>query len=132
MESTAPAMTITILAVDDSASIRQMVSLTTTGAGHRCVTATNGAEALALAQNTPIDLVLTDQNMPVMDGLTLVRSLRAIPRFSSIPILVLTTETGEEMRARGRSAGATGWLTKPFDPATLLAVIDRVTARRVA
>lgn len=132
MESTAPATTITILAVDDSASIRQMVSLTTTGAGHRCVTATNGAEALALAQNTPIDLVLTDQNMPVMDGLTLVRSLRAIPRFSSIPILVLTTETGEDMRARGRSAGATGWLTKPFDPATLLAVIDRVTARRVA
>jgi two-component system chemotaxis response regulator CheY len=131
MESTSPS-TITILAVDDSASIRQMVSLTTTGAGHRCITASNGAEALALAQNTSIDLVLTDQNMPVMDGLTLVRSLRAIPRFSGIPILVLTTETGEEMRARGRSAGATGWLTKPFDPATLLAVIDRVTARRVA
>jgi two-component system chemotaxis response regulator CheY len=124
--------TITILAVDDSASIRQMVSLTTTGAGHRCVTASNGAEALVLAANTPIDLVLTDQNMPVMDGLTLVRSLRAIPRFTNTPILVLTTESGEEMRARGRSAGATGWLTKPFDPATLLAVIDRVTARRVA
>jgi two-component system chemotaxis response regulator CheY len=130
MEPTAP--TITILAVDDSASIRQMVSLTTTGAGHRCVTASNGAEALVLAANTPIDLVLTDQNMPVMDGLTLVRSLRAIPRFSNTPILVLTTETGDDMRARGRSAGATGWLTKPFDPATLLAVIDRVTARRVA
>jgi len=109
-----------------------MVSLTTTGAGHRCVTASNGAEALVLAANTPIDLVLTDQNMPVMDGLTLVRSLRAIPRFSNTPILVLTTETGDDMRARGRSAGATGWLTKPFDPATLLAVIDRVTARRVA
>jgi len=124
--------TITILAVDDSASIRQMVSLTTTGAGHRCVTASNGAEALVLAANTPIDLVLTDQNMPVMDGLTLVRSLRAMPRFSDTPILVLTTETGDDMRARGRAAGATGWLTKPFDPATLLAVIDRVTARRVA
>jgi len=126
------AQTITILAVDDSASIRQMVSLTTTGAGHRCVTASNGAEALVLAANTPIDLVLTDQNMPVMDGLTLVRSLRAMPRFSDTPILVLTTETGDDMRARGRAAGATGWLTKPFDPATLLAVIDRVTARRVA
>jgi two-component system chemotaxis response regulator CheY len=123
---------ITILAVDDSASIRQMVSLTTTGAGHRCVTSANGAEALALAAHTEIDLVLTDQNMPVMDGFTFVRSLRSMPRFRTTPILVLTTETGEEMRARGRAAGATGWLTKPFDPEMLLSVIDRVTARRCA
>jgi two-component system chemotaxis response regulator CheY len=109
-----------------------MVSLTTTGAGHRCITASNGAEALSLAANTPIDLVLTDQNMPIMDGLTLVRTLRQMPRFRTAPILVLTTETGEEMRARGRAAGATGWLTKPFDPQMLLDVIDRVRSRRCA
>jgi len=103
-----------ILAVDDSASMRQMVSFTLKGAGYNVIEAADGQEALEKARAQPIDLVLTDQNMPRMDGITLVKQLRAIHAFSSTPMLILTTESSDEMKAKGRAAGATGWLVTPF------------------
>jgi two-component system chemotaxis response regulator CheY len=115
-----------ILAVDDSASMRQMVAFTLKGAGYNVIEAADGQEAFEKARGHHIDLVLTDQNMPRMDGVTLVRSLRALPSFAVTPILILTTESSAEMKAKGRAAGATGWLVKPFDPAKLLEVIGKV------
>ena len=115
-----------ILAVDDSASMRKMVSFTLTGAGFHVVEAVDGQDAFDKAQAHHIDLVLTDQNMPRMDGLTLIRQLRGLDRFRRTPILVLTTESSDEMKQAGRAAGATGWMVKPFDPARLLEVIGKV------
>jgi len=115
-----------ILAVDDSASMRKMVAFTLTGAGFHVVEAVDGQDALEKARAHRIALVLTDQNMPRMDGLTLTRSLRGDPRFSNVPILILTTESSEQMKMAGREAGATGWLVKPFDPARLIEVIRKV------
>jgi two-component system chemotaxis response regulator CheY len=115
-----------ILAVDDSASMRQMVAFTLKGAGYNVIEAADGQEAYDKARGHAVDLVLTDQNMPRMDGLTLVKSLRGLPSYASTPILILTTESSDDMKARGKAAGATGWLVKPFDPNKLLDVIRRV------
>jgi two-component system, chemotaxis family, chemotaxis protein CheY len=115
-----------ILAVDDSRSLRQMVCFSLKAAGYKVVEAADGVEALKLSQGTTFDLVLTDQNMPNMDGLTLIRRLRASETYKSIPILMLTTESSDEMKLQGRSAGATGWLVKPFDPAKLVAIVQKV------
>ncbi len=115
-----------ILAVDDSASMRQMVSFTLKGAGYNVIEAADGQEALEKARGARVDLVLTDQNMPKMDGISLVKNLRGLPSYAGTPILILTTESSDEMKARGKAAGATGWLVKPFDPARLLDVIKRV------
>lgn len=115
-----------ILAVDDSPSMRKMVSFTLTGAGHRVVDAVDGEDAYEKAQAQVFDLVLTDQNMPRLDGLGLTRRLREHPRFKTTPILMLTTESSDLMKQAGRAAGATGWLVKPFDPARLLDVINKV------
>lgn len=115
-----------ILAVDDSPSMRKMVSFTLTGAGHRVVDAVDGEDAYEKAQAQMFDLVLTDQNMPRLDGLGLTRKLREHPRFKTTPIFVLTTESSDVMKQAGRAAGATGWLVKPFDPARLLEVINKV------
>jgi two-component system chemotaxis response regulator CheY len=115
-----------ILAVDDSASMRQMVMFTLKGAGHQVIEAADGQEAFEKAQAMKVDLVLTDQNMPRMDGITLVKNLRALPAYGRTPILILTTESGDDMKAKGRAAGATGWLVKPFDPHKLIDVIGKV------
>jgi two-component system, chemotaxis family, chemotaxis protein CheY len=115
-----------ILAVDDSASMRQMVAFTLKGAGYNVIEAADGQEALDKARGAKVDLVLTDQNMPKMDGITLVKNLRGMPSYNGTPILILTTESSDEMKAKGRAAGATGWLVKPFDPGKLLAVIQKV------
>lgn len=115
-----------ILAVDDSASMRQMVRYTLEGAGYKVVQAADGVEALELAKKNPADLVLTDVNMPRMDGLQLVRELRALESYKFTPMLVLTTESGQETKQRGKQAGATGWIVKPFNPEQLLATIARV------
>jgi two-component system chemotaxis response regulator CheY len=115
-----------ILAVDDSASMRQMVSFTLKGAGYNVIEAADGQEALDKARGETVDLVLTDQNMPRMDGITLVQNLRALATYAATPILILTTESSDEMKAKGRAAGATGWLVKPFDPAKLLDVVRKV------
>ena len=119
-------MAMTILAVDDSASMRQMVRFTLEAAGYKVLQAEDGVEALQLAKESAADLVLTDVNMPRMDGLTLVRELRTLDRYKGIPMLVLTTEAGQETKMRGKQAGATGWIVKPFNPEQLLATIARV------
>jgi two-component system chemotaxis response regulator CheY len=116
----------TILAVDDSPSIRQMVSFTLSSAGYSVVEAVDGEDGLAKAASCKAHLVLTDQNMPKADGLTLIRRLRALPEYQAVPILVLTTESSDDMKAKGKAAGATGWIVKPFDPAKLLTVVKKV------
>jgi two-component system chemotaxis response regulator CheY len=116
----------TVLTVDDSPSIRQMVSFTLRGAGYDVIEAGDGKEGLAKAKTAQAQLVLTDQNMPEMDGLTLVKSLRALPQYATVPILMLTTESSDQMKSQGRAAGATGWLVKPFDPQKLLDVVKKV------
>jgi len=120
------AMAKTVLAVDDSASIRQMVAFTLKSAGYDVVEAVDGEDGLAKAKSTNVNLVLTDQNMPKMDGLTLIKSLRSMPQYKAAPILVLTTESSDQMKAQGKAAGATGWLVKPFDPPRLLEVVKKV------
>jgi len=119
-------MTHTILVVDDSASIRQMVAYTFQAEGYTVVEAADGLEGLAKAHaRDDIDLILSDQNMPNMDGLTLVNTLRDHPRYFSTPILMLTTESNESMKLQGRAAGANGWLVKPFNPEKLLQVVRK-------
>ena len=115
-----------ILAVDDSPSMRKMVSFTLIGAGYDVVEAVDGVDAFEKAQTQSFDLVLTDQNMPRLDGLGLTRKLREQPQFKTLPILMLTTESSDLMKQAGRAAGATGWLVKPFDPARLIEVIKKV------
>ncbi len=115
-----------ILAVDDSASMRQMVSFTLKNAGYDVVEAIDGQDAFDRAAKRDFDLVLTDQNMPRLDGIGLTRKLREQPKFKAVPILILTTESSDQMKQAGRAAGATGWLVKPFDPAKLIEVIRKV------
>lgn len=119
-------MTKHILIVDDSASIRQMVEVTLKSAKYQVTAAKDGQEAFELCQKGRYDFVLTDQNMPRMDGLTLIKSLRGLANYQTTPIVVLTTEASDDMKAKGRAAGATGWMVKPFDPAKLLQVASKV------
>jgi two-component system chemotaxis response regulator CheY len=106
--------------------MRQMVGITLTGAGHEVQQAADGREALQIAERQTFDLVITDVNMPVMDGLTLVRHLRNLPSYRGVPLLVLTTEATTERKLEGKAAGATGWLVKPFNPDRLLATVAKV------
>lgn len=119
-------MSKTILTIDDSASIRQMVALTLSSAGYTVVEAGDGAEGYAKATSNRIDAVITDLNMPVMNGLDFIRKFRAHPSSTGVPIVFLTTESDEEMKAQARSAGATGWIVKPFKQDQLLAVVRKV------
>ena len=115
-----------ILAVDDSASMRQMVGFTLKTAGFEVTEACNGDEALTQAKSQDYDLVISDVNMPVMDGITLIRNLRTLPNYKFTPLLMLTTESGSDKKQEGRSAGATGWIVKPFNPDQLLAMVNNV------
>lgn len=115
-----------IMAVDDSRTMRDMVSFTLRKAGFEVLEAEDGQDALAKLEKTPVDLVITDINMPRMDGITLVTRLRALPAFRSTPILILTTEGGDDKKAQGRNAGATGWIVKPFAPEKLVQVVNKV------
>ncbi|MCG9712844.1 response regulator [Shewanella insulae] len=115
-----------ILAVDDSASMRQMVGFTLKTAGFDVTEACNGDEALTQAKSQEYDLVISDVNMPVMDGITLIRNLRNLPNYKFTPLLMLTTESGSDKKQEGRSAGATGWIVKPFNPDQLLATVNKV------
>lgn len=119
-------MAKTILTVDDSTSIRQMVSFTLKDAGYAVSEAVDGQDGLDKARAGGFDLIFTDQNMPRMDGLTLIKQLRTLPQYKSVPILMLTTESSDAMKSQGRAAGATGWLVKPFDPQKLLDVVRKV------
>ena len=121
------AMRKLVLTVDDSAAIREMLAYVLKSAGHRVIEAEDGMDGLQKALGNQVDLVITDQSMPKMDGITLVKALRALPQYKGIPILLLTTESSDNMKEEGRSAGATGWLVKPFDPNKLIEVVEKVT-----
>jgi two-component system, chemotaxis family, chemotaxis protein CheY len=115
-----------ILVVDDSNSIRDMVSFTLKSAGYQTVEAKDGIDGLSKAKADNFDLIISDVNMPNMDGIDLCGELRKLPEFKFTPILMLTTESSTEMKMRGKTAGATGWLVKPFNPEKLLSTIKRV------
>ncbi len=115
-----------ILTVDDSTSMRQMVSFTLKGAGYEVVESVDGVAALEIAKTRSFDLVVTDVNMPNMDGITLIKELRTLPDYKFTPILMLTTESAAEKKQEGKAAGATGWIVKPFEPEQLLSTIKKV------
>jgi len=115
-----------ILSVDDSSTMRQMITFTLKGAGFDVLEAGDGLEALEVAKGKKLSLVITDVNMPRMDGITLVQRLRTLPEFKFTPILVLTTESDASMKQKGKDAGATGWIVKPFSPEKLLDVVNKV------
>jgi len=114
------------MTVDDSKTMRDMVAYTLRTAGYDVVSAEDGKQALGMLAAKPVDVVITDLNMPVMDGVQLIRALRADPKFRTMPILMLTTESDANKKAEGRTAGATGWLVKPFNPEKLVETIKRV------
>ncbi|MFW6324737.1 MAG: response regulator [Desulfovibrionales bacterium] len=114
-----------IMTVDDSSSVRQMVSFTLRDAGYEVVEATDGKDALGKLQNG-IGMIITDLNMPNMDGIELIRQVRANGSYKFIPIIMLTTESQDEKKKEGKSAGATGWIVKPFKPEQLLGVVRKV------
>lgn len=118
-------MSLTILAVDDSATVRQMVSFTLKSAGYDVLEAKDGRDAMSKLPPS-LRLVITDLNMPVLDGIGLIRQLRAHPACKYVPIVVLTTESDAGKKQQARSAGATGWIVKPFHPDQLLAVVRKV------
>jgi two-component system chemotaxis response regulator CheY len=124
------AMRKLVLTVDDSAAIREMLSYVLKSVGHKVIEAEDGMDGLQKALSRQVDLVITDQSMPKMDGITLVKALRALPQYKEVPILLLTTESSDGMKDEGRMAGATGWLVKPFDPTKLIEVVDKVTGGR--
>ena len=119
-------MTRTIMTVDDSISMRQMVKATLQSAGYGVVEAADGEEALEYARQNTVDLVISDVNMPRMDGITLVHQLRALSTYRLTPLLLLTTESSQEKKLEGKRAGATGWIVKPFNPAQLLATLEKL------
>lgn len=115
-----------ILCVDDSASIRQMVTFALQSAGYRAETAVDGADALTKLSGNPLALIITDLNMPNLDGIGMIRKIRALPAYAGVPIVMLTTESDDTKKQEGKAAGATGWLVKPFDQARLLAVVSKL------
>jgi two-component system, chemotaxis family, chemotaxis protein CheY len=115
-----------ILAVDDSASIRQMVGFTLRAAGYEVVDAVDGKDGLAKAGKDKFDLIITDLNMPNLDGIGLITAARKLPGYAFIPILMLTTESQAEKKDAGRKAGATGWIVKPFNADQLTAVLQKL------
>jgi two-component system chemotaxis response regulator CheY len=120
-------MSKTILTIDDSASIRQMVAMTLKSAGHTVLEAGNGAEGYDQATGNTVHAVITDLNMPVMNGIEFIRKYRTHPSSKGVPIILLTTESDEALKAEAKAAGATGWIVKPFKQDQLLAVIKKVT-----
>ncbi len=115
-----------VLIVDDSASIRTLLAKTLQDTGYQVQSAVDGSQGLEVAKLTQFDLVITDVNMPEMDGLRLIEALRKLPEYRLKPILVLSTEHSQDMKRKGKEAGATGWLVKPFDPKTMVEVVEKV------
>jgi two-component system chemotaxis response regulator CheY len=119
------AMAKVVLTVDDSASVRQMVKFTLSDAGYAVIEAVDGKDALAKL-NSSVNLVITDLNMPNLDGIGLIRNVRANPAYKGLPIVMLTTESQESRKQDGKAAGATGWIVKPFTKQQMLAVVKRI------
>ncbi|MDH6269258.1 two-component system chemotaxis response regulator CheY [Rhizobium sp. SG_E_25_P2] len=122
-------MAANILTVDDSASIRLTTNVALSNAGYTVTEAINGAEGISKATSGHYDLIVTDLNMPVMDGLTMIRELRKIPSQMGVPIIFLTTESDGSIKEQAKAAGATGWLTKPFDPDNLVKIVRKVLGK---
>ena len=118
-------MSKSILVVDDTRSMRAMVAAVLEGAGYEVAQAGDGIEALELARTRVFDLVVTDHNMPRMDGVTLVRELRQLSNYDAVALIVLSTEASPELKQKGREAGATGWMAKPFDPQRMLDIVAK-------
>jgi two-component system, chemotaxis family, chemotaxis protein CheY len=118
-------MSKSILVVDDTRSMRAMVAAVLEGAGYEVAQAGDGVEALELARTRVFDLVVTDHNMPRMDGVTLVRELRTLANYDPVALIVLSTEASPELKQKGREAGATGWMAKPFDPQRMLDIVSK-------
>jgi two-component system chemotaxis response regulator CheY len=118
-------MSKTIITADDSASMREMVSFTLKNAGYNVVEAVDGKDALAKMTSTGPQMLITDLNMPNMDGIELIRQVRALPQFKYIPIVMLTTESQDEKKQAGRAAGASGWIVKPFRGEQLVMVAKK-------
>jgi two-component system chemotaxis response regulator CheY len=115
-----------ILTVDDSASMRQMVNFTLTAAGYDVTEAVDGMDALGKLNGEPVSMIIADINMPKMDGIELIRKVRMNAKYKFIPILILTTESQSDLKQQGKSAGATGWIVKPFTPSQLVSVVRKV------
>jgi two-component system chemotaxis response regulator CheY len=115
-----------IMAADDSASMRQLISFILQKAGYEVVEAVDGLDAITQLRGRSVDMLLTDLNMPSVDGIELIRRVRALDSHRFIPIIMLTTESAPEKRMAGKEAGATGWIVKPFQPEQLLAVVQKV------
>ncbi|MGP4691361.1 MULTISPECIES: response regulator [Rhizobium/Agrobacterium group] len=122
-------MSANILTVDDSASIRMTTKIALTNAGYQVTEAVDGADGLAKAKSAPFDLIVTDLNMPNMNGLEMIEALRQSPVHTGVPIIFLTTESDADMKARAKAAGATGWVTKPFDPENLVKIVRKVLGK---
>ncbi len=119
-------MAKTIMTADDSASVRQMINFTLKQAGYDVVEAKDGVDALEKLNDAPVNMLITDLNMPRMDGIELIGKVRAMPSYKFIPIIMLTTESQTSKKMEGKAAGATGWIVKPFKPEQLLAVVKKV------
>ncbi len=119
-------MTKSVLCVDDSASIRQMVSFTLESAGYAPDTAVDGADALTKLDQNKYQLIITDLNMPNLDGIGMIKKVREMPQYAGVPIVMLTTESDEGKKQEGKAAGATGWIVKPFDQTKLVAVVNKL------
>jgi two-component system, chemotaxis family, chemotaxis protein CheY len=116
----------TIMTVDDAVTIRKMISMTLKGAGHEVMEAVDGAAALDALKDRPVDLIISDVNMPNMDGIEMTRQLRQTSTHNRTPIILLTTESAQEIKDKGRAAGATGWIVKPFKQEQLLAIMTKL------
>lgn len=119
-------MSKTIITVDDAVTIRKMVTFTLQPTGHRILEAGDGVQAFEIIQKQPVDLILTDINMPNMDGIELTRQIRTLPAYGRTPIILLTTESEPNKKAQGKEAGASGWIVKPFQQDQLLALVSKV------
>lgn len=119
-------MTKTVLTVDDSPSVRRMIAMTLEEAGYRVIEAVDGNDGLEKATTNAVDAIITDQNMPGLDGLGFIRAIRKTPTGKGVPIVVLSTDSQDDLKAQAREAGALGWMVKPFTQDKLLAVIRKV------
>ncbi|MEZ7911929.1 MAG: response regulator [Propionivibrio sp.] len=119
-------MAKTILIVDDSVSFRQVVSLALSGAGYDVIQACDGKDALSKLDGRKLNLIVSDVNMPVMDGLSFVRAAKQLPAYKFTPIIMLTTEAGEDKKAEGKAAGVRAWVVKPFQPPVLLDAVSKL------
>lgn len=119
-------MSKTILIVDDSASLRQVVNIALSSAGYEVIEACDGVDALSKLDGRKVHLIISDVNMPNMDGIELVRQVKGKPEYKFTPIIMLTTESQAEKKAEGQAAGARAWVVKPFQPAQMLAAVAKL------